>query len=136
MFEEIKNIKTRNKDIRSFGITIGIILLLIGTFLFFKEKESYQIFIYLSSIFIGLGLIVPIILKPIYIVWMIFAILLGWIMTRLILILLYYIILTPIGIISRLFGNDFLLLNKTNKNSYWNYRDKDAELNQDYEKQF
>ena len=48
MFEEIKNIKTRKKEIKSFGITIGIILLVIGAFLFFKEKESYLLFIYIA----------------------------------------------------------------------------------------
>ena len=51
MFEEIRNIKTEKKDLRSFGITIGIIFIIIGTFLFFKEKEYYQIFIYVQNKF-------------------------------------------------------------------------------------
>ena len=43
MFEEIKNIKTRKKEIKSFGITIGIILLVIGAFLFFKGNAEPEI---------------------------------------------------------------------------------------------
>jgi hypothetical protein len=136
MFEEIKNIRTSIKDFRSFGITIGIILLVIAGFLFIKEKESYQVFLYIAVALLGLGYIIPAILKPIYIVWMVFALILGWLMTRVILILVYYIILTPIGIITKLFGEDFLKLKKSNVGSYWNTRDSEIELHQDYEKQF
>ena len=105
--------------------------------MFFKEKETYQTFFYLTGAFIGLGLIIPIILKPVYLVWMVFAVILGWFMTRVIITLLYYIILTPISIIFRIFGKDFLQLKINNdKSSYWIERKSDIELNQDYEKQF
>lgn len=136
MFEEIRNIKTRPKDLRSFGITIGIILLVIAGFLILNENDSYQIFSYIAVSFIGLGLLVPIILKPIYIVWMVFAVILGWIMTKIILSLLFYVIITPIGVIMRISGKDFLKLKVSNKVSYWNHRNPEFELNQDYEKQF
>ena len=137
MFDEIKHIKTGKKDLRSFGVTIGIILLLIAGFLFYKDKESFQIFLYIAGIFIGFGLIIPIILKPIYIVWMVFAVFLGWFMTRVILSLLFYVIITPIGLIMRTFGKDFLDVKKESvQGSYWNKRDSNVEQNQNYEKQF
>jgi len=136
MFEEIKNIKTSNKDIRSFGITIGIILFIISAVLFYYDKSSYQIIAYIGGGFISLGLIIPILLKPIYILWMTFAVILGWVMTRVILSLVFYIIITPIGIITRLLGEDFLDLKKIKADSYWNNRDSSEELNQNYEKQF
>ena len=90
MFEEIKNIKTSNKDIRSFGITIGIILFIISVTLFYYDKSSYQIIAYIGGGFIALGTIIPILLKPVYILWMTFAILLGWVMTRVILSIIFY----------------------------------------------
>ena len=136
MFEEIKNIKTSSKDIRSFGITIGIILFIISAILFFYDKSIYQIIAYTGSGFISLGLIIPILLKPIYILWMTFAVILGWVMTRLILSAVFYLIITPIGIITRLLGEDFLNLKKNKTDSYWNNRESLEELNQDYEKQF
>ena len=136
MFEEIKNIKTSNKDIRSFGITIGIILFIISAVLFYYDKSSYQIIAYIGGGFISLGLIIPILLKPIYILWMTFAVILGWVMTRVILSMVFYFIMTPIGLITRLVGEDFLDLKKLNSNSYWNKRDSSKELSQDYEKQF
>tara|TARA_B100001559_G_C16273345_1_gene517105 strand:- start:173 stop:583 length:411 start_codon:yes stop_codon:yes gene_type:complete len=136
MYEEIKNIKTSNKDIRSFGITIGIILFIISAILFYYDKSSHQIIAYIGGGFIGLGIIIPILLKPIYILWMTFAVILGWIMTRVVLGVVFYFILTPIGLMTRLLGEDFLSLKKSDFNSYWNARDESDELNQDYEKQF
>ena len=137
MFEEIKNIKTSKKDIRSFGITIGIILLIIAGGLFYKEKESFQLFIYLAGSFISAGLIVPVILKPIYLVWMIFSVILGWFMTRFILSILFYLVITPIGLVLRILGKDLLALKRQEvQDSYWNMRNSEKEQNQNYEKQF
>ena len=137
MFGEIRHIKTGKEDLRSFGVIIGIILLLVAGFLFYREKESFQTFLYIAGAFIGFGLIIPIILKPIYIVWMTFAVVLGWFMTRVILSLLFYVIITPIGLVMRTFGKDFLDIKKQAvKGSYWNQRDSNFEKNQNYEKQF
>ena len=136
MFEEIKNIKTSNKDIRSFGITIGIIIFIISAILFYYDKSFYQIIAYIGGGFIALGIIIPILLKPIYILWMTFAVILGWVMTRVILSLVFYFIITPISFVTRLFGEDFLALKRVESDSYWNYRDSAEELNQNYEKQF
>ena len=118
MLEEIKNIKTGKKDIRSFGITIGIILLIVAGFLFYTERDSFQLFIYIAGLFISLGFLIPIILKPIYLVWMIFAIILGWFMTRLILSLLFSLVITPIGLVLKIMGKDLLKLKKQAQENY------------------
>ena len=55
MLEEIKLIKTENKDLRSFGITFGIIFLIIAGFLLYIENESFQLFIVISGAFIIFG---------------------------------------------------------------------------------
>ena len=136
MFEEIKNIRTSVKDFRSFGITIGIILLIVSAILLYYNKESYQSLAIIASTFIGLGIILPVLLKPAYLVWMTFAVILGWVMTRVILSIVFYLIMTPIGLITRLLGEDFLALKIKDSNSYWNHRDRSKESNQDYEKQF
>ena len=136
MIEEIKNIPNSNKDIKSFGITIGIILFIISGLLLYYGKEFYQLIAIIASTFIALGFIMPILLKPIYLVWMTFAAILGWVMTRVILSLVFYLIMTPIGLLTRLLGEDFLALRRKKSDSYWNHRDSSLELNQDYEKQF
>ena len=136
MFDEIKNIKTGKKDLRSFGFTIGIILFVISTVLFYYGNLWYQNLGVIAIVFIGLGTIIPIMLKPAYLLWMTFAVILGWIMTRVILSLLFYFIITPIAMLTRIFGEDFLALKTSNTDSYWNFRESSAELNQNYEKQF
>ena len=136
MLAEINNINTRKKDIRSFGYTIGIILLFISLILFYYNIELYMGFSIVALVFIILGILFPLSLKPIYLIWMIFAVLLGWLMTRIILTLLFYIILTPIGLVTKLLGEDFLSLKNKRDNSYWNNRDIQADLNKNYKKQF
>ena len=136
MLEEIKNIKSEKSDLRKFGITIGILLMIIAGILFWKEKESFQIFLTIGAVLCVFSIVIPIALKPIYWIWMIFATILGWIMTRVILSILFYVIITPIGLISRLFGKQFLELKWNEKNStYWNYR-SDKLDKRSYEKQF
>ena len=136
MFEELNSIKSSRKDLKNFGVTIGFILLIIGVFLFVGEKDSFIYFFSIGLIFIGLGLINPVVLKTLYKIWMTFAIIIGWVMTRVILSVLFYLIISTIGIFARLVGKDFLNLKSKNNESYWNIRNKEYELNQDYEKQF
>ena len=136
MIEDIKSIRSEVKDLRNFGIMIGTILFLVSTLLFLKGQDKYQIFAYAAGGFFAAGFITPILFWPFYMIWMIFATILGWFMTRVILSLLYYVLMTPIGMLSKFLGNDFLELKNNDNESYWNKRNKKSELNQDYEKQF
>ena len=132
----ISRIKITKEEIRKFGIVIGIILLIIGVILLWKRNIYYPILMIIGIfLFVG-GLSIPIILKPIYIIWMIFATIMGWLMTRFILSLLFYGLITPISLIARLMGKKFIYLKGDNiNNSYWNYRSNKVQ-NVDYEKQY
>ena len=137
MIEDIRNIKSEKSDLRNFGITVGIILLVISGFLFWKEKESFQIIFAIGIILFLTAIVIPEVLKPVYWMWMIFAIILGWFMTRVILSLLFYIIFTSIGLTFRLFGKQFLELRwDKSKESYWNFRTNEQQQKENYEKQF
>ncbi len=134
MIEDIKNISTTKEDIRKFGYLVGGIIVLIGLFILWKGTTDYRIFLGLGLALIILGVVIPSVLKPIYYVWMVFATILGWIMTRVILTVIFYLIVTPIGLIAKIFRKKFLDLSfKTNDTTYWNYR-QDSESN--IEKQF
>jgi hypothetical protein len=137
MIEEIKNIKNTKSDFRNFGITIGVFLMVIAGFLFWKGRESYTILLISGLALSVLGLVIPIILKPIYWIWMVFAAILGWIMTRVILSVLFYVVITPIGVFSRLSGNQFIELKwDKSKDSYWNTRTTKQQNNEHYGSQF
>jgi hypothetical protein len=135
--DEIKNIKESDKDLRKFGLTIGIIIILIAALLFWKQKPSFIYFFPVGLFLVLAGIFTPPLLRPLNKGWMIFSVLLGWVMTRVILSVLYYIILTPIGIIAKISGKKFLELKiDKSKESYWEKRVK-TELNTaDYERQF
>ena len=137
MLEEIKNIKSKKNDIRNFGLIIGAVLIAIVMLLFWKEKQSYHILMTVGVVLCVTSLILPVILKPFYFAWMTFAVILGWIMTRVILSLIFYGIITPIGLLSRLVGKKFLNLKLNKKeNTYWNHRKKYSLKKANYEKQF
>ena len=137
MIEDIRNIKSEKSDLRNFGITLGIILLIVCGLLFWNEKESFQIFLIAGIILSFTAVARPSFLRPFYRIWMVFAIILGWIMTRLILIFLFYVIITSIGLTSRLFGKQFLELRwDKSKESYWNFRTNRHLKKLNYERQF
>ena len=137
MIEELRNIKGTRENLRKFAITVTVVLAVIGVVLLWKNRAGYQYLWLIAGLLIVCGWAVPAILKPLYFVWLAFAALLGWIMTRVILGILFYIIFTPIGVIGRMLGKRFLDLRwKAAVDSYWEYR-KDRRFDPErYEKQF
>ena len=137
ILDEIKSISTNKKDLRNFGITIGIILLIITTIVFYKSEKIIELLFYSGVLLIGFGLVFPKILKPLYFIWMTFAVIIGWVMTRIILSILFYIVITPIGLISRILGrNNFHSKNKGLNNTFWNYRKLEKDGLNKYENQY
>lgn len=137
LIDDIRNIKSGRGDLRKFGITVGIVLGLFGGLFFWRGREFYYYFFILSAAFLLLGLTFPILLKPIQKVWMSLAVILGWFMTRVILCILFYLVVTPLGLVSKLVGKRFLDL-KFNKesDSYWIPKDTSKIEMKSYEKQF
>ena len=123
--------------LRKFGLTIGTVLCLLGILFLWREKAWYVYLLVFSLVFLFLGLFKPILLKPIHKVWMILAVLLGWFMTRVILCVLFFLVVTPIGLLARLSGKDFLDLKfNKNVNSYWIPRNAIRHKKKNYENQF
>jgi hypothetical protein len=108
LLDEIKNLKTTTKELRKFGLTIGIFLLALAGFLFWQQRPSHPYFAYVGGGFALAGLIAPILLKPIYKAWMAFAMVMGFIMTRVILTILFFGMFAPIALAAKLLGKDLL----------------------------
>lgn len=123
--------------LKKFGLTMGIAFLLITLLILAKKKYNILPTTLISGIFFTLSLFMPNFLKPIYIIWMKLAFILSWINTRLILIIIFYLIFTPIGLGIKIFGVD-LLDRKVDKNkdSYWKRKEKKIFNASDYERQF
>jgi len=96
------------KELRNFGLVTGsIIALLFGLllpWLFDRSLPGWPWII--SAILILWALVIPQTLKPVYRIWMAIGHVLGWINSRIILTVMFYIIILPVGIIMRLAGKD------------------------------
>ncbi|MCP5062396.1 MAG: hypothetical protein GY936_08035 [Ignavibacteriae bacterium] len=119
---EISKLDFSVKSLRKFGITIGGIFVFIG--LWFLSQNIFEVTKYVLLV-VGLvlllgGLFTPKTLNSTYKVWMGFAFALGWVMSRVILSVLFVFVITPIGFLAKIFGKEFLDIKfNDNKNSYW-----------------
>ena len=137
ILEEIKEIKSDKKELRKFGLTIGIAFLVIGAALLYSGKPSSPYFIGLGAVNCSIGLLYPPLLKPFHKFWMGLSVVLGFIMTRIILVLLFYFVFMPIRFTARIFGKIFIDLNfKADADSYWNKRETKMYESIDTERQF
>jgi len=137
ILEEIKSIKSTKKELREFGIVVGIAFGLIGGVLFWQYKSNYLIFFSISLFLLISGLVFPVILKPLQKVWMTLAIVIGFFMTKVILGLLYYSIVSLIAVSFKIFKKDILNL-KLNReaDSYWIQREDSDFKKENCERQF
>lgn len=137
VIDEIKNIKSGTKELKNFGLTMAIVLGLIGLFLWWQARPSAIYFLATAVLFFGPALCCPKILWPFQKIWMSLAVILGWLMSRVILIVLFYLVTTPIGLILKISGKDLLDLKiEKNKNSYWVSRKAASKAKESYRKQF
>jgi len=76
-----------------------------------------------AGAWLAVALICPRLLAPLYKGWMKFGHVLGWINARIILGLVFFVLVTPIGLVMRLFGKDPLRMRAKKSASYWIRRD-------------
>ena len=110
---------------RSFGLLFFIVFLVIGLWPL-KNGESLNIYLILIAlIFFTLGLINSKLLSPLNNTWVKFGEILGMIIAPIIMALVYFVILTPVSLIVRMFGKDLLGLKFLKKqDTYWIERKK------------
>ncbi len=136
---EIKSIwETENRlEFRKFGNTMGVFLLLLGlVFTYFSFPYSKTLLLS-GGLLLLLGMLVPVTLRPIFAIWMSLATLLGFIMTRVLLGIIFFLIFTPVGLVFRLLQKD--LLDESidpDAESYWKPRKPGPYAPELSEKQF
>lgn len=137
LLQELKKIKSSDKDLRQFGVTLGVCFAGLAAIFWWKGKLFFWILAAVSGCFLGAALILPRILKPVQKIWMGLALVMGAVMSRVILCLLFYLVVTPIGWAVRLVKKDFLNRSlNLSKKSYWIDRSTPIMDESRYEKQF
>ncbi len=104
---------------RSFGLVFFIFFIIIAIYPVFNGNEIKIYFVIISLIFLVLGLINSAILSPLNKIWLKFGLLLGKIVSPIVMGIIFFLVVTPIGILMRILGKDILNLSYNKKKSYW-----------------
>tara|TARA_Y100001958_G_scaffold139855_1_gene114060 strand:- start:308 stop:691 length:384 start_codon:yes stop_codon:yes gene_type:complete len=104
---------------RSFGILFFIVFLLIALYPLIYSEYIRIWSLIISLVFLLLGAINSQILTPLNILWMKFGLFLGKIISPIIMGLIFFFVVTPTGLIMRIFKKDLINLKFNNDKSYW-----------------
>ena len=104
----IKKSSVTTKELRDFGLIFGVILVsLFGLLLPWFFEKIFPLWPWLVfSIMGSMAVIYPLSLKYIFKVWMLFGAVMGWINTRLILGIVFYLMFVPFALAMKLLGKD------------------------------
>jgi hypothetical protein len=135
--DELKLIDNSDEAVKKTGLTVGMVLIIISMLLWYFGKSSFVYFSSIGGLFVILALIAIPIMRPFHKLWMMLASLMGFVMSRVILTILYYIVLTPIGLLAKIVGKKFMPLEFDKKApTYWEKRENFVKQQIDYERQF
>ena len=109
---------------RSFGIVFFIVFLIIALWPMKNGMDLRLWSMIIAIIFLILGLLNSKILTPLNIIWLKFGLLLGKIISPIVMGLVFFVTVTPIGLLMRLFGKDLLSLKMNKDKSYWIKREE------------
>ena len=124
---DLKKIDQSPKVMRKFGYVLAAVLFIFSMVIWFKHRYEIPAFTVSGLVFLWSGLLIALIasiypgtLKPLNTGMVVVAMIIGWIMTRVILTVLFYGVFTPIGLILRIIGKDNLNLRlEPDAKTYW-----------------
>ena len=123
---------------RSFGLLFTIVFLLVAGYSWFEQLTRAWVYFWLalSGLFLFLTFMAPGILLPLNKAWYRLGLLMGKVVSPIVLGILFFIVITPVAIVTRLFGRDVLMLRKRDVNSYWIERNPPGPQPESFKEQF
>ena len=119
-----KSKKIKISSNKSFGIVFFIFFIIVSVWLFFKNGEFIIWPIIVAVVFLILGLTNSKLLTPLNKTWNQFGILLGNFIAPIVMGIIFFLVVTPTGLILRLMRKDLLRLKKNkDKKTYWVNKD-------------
>lgn len=135
--EEIQTLSAETHQLRSFGVTLGMALLMIAGVLYWRDISGSTVVAWIGSLIFVAGLIAPEFLRPLYKPWMTLALVLGFLMTRVLLTGIFVGLFLPIGLLMRLFGRDPLRRKwKADVQTYWISKRYDGKISERLERYY
>lgn len=111
----LKTLDTSNKELRKFGLLLSIVLCIVAGVMLIKNNTHWRILAGIAGVLLLFGLLTPPSIKWFYKLWMTFGLSIGWIMTRVILTLTFYLFITPMGLFLKIILRKDLLDEKIEK---------------------
>ena len=137
LLDEIRNIKSSDDDLKKFAVTLGLFFLLMGFLWLWKSRLGTFYWFELAAFFLILAFVAPRFLGLTQKLWMTLALLIGLVMTRVILSIVFYGVMTPISLVARGSGKKFLGPKKfEDTDSYWATRTPTDRKKEECEKQY
>jgi hypothetical protein len=135
--EELARLKTGTRELRHFGWLVGGILTALGLWFWWRGRSISPYFLVPGIPLVVLGTVYPQVLRRLYVLWMGLALVLGLVVSTVILVVFFYLVVTPVSFVARLAGKDFLS-QKWNRNAqtYWIDRPAVEPAKKSYEQQF
>ncbi|MFZ4620070.1 MAG: SxtJ family membrane protein [Bacteroidota bacterium] len=133
---DISELPSTDIALKKFGLTVGGVMIALAIAAVWKHwwSETAVMSVLLSGLILcAWGMIAPRSLRTVHRVWMSFAIIMGSIVSRIILSIIFFLILTPVALAARMAGKRFLPgLQKNTPGSLWIQRDRTKQI--DYER--
>lgn len=124
-------------EARKTALIVAAVLAVISAFLLYRGRTTNAwIFAGVAITLVAVGLFVPPVAKLFHRVWMWIAVKLGWINSRILLTLVYFLMFVPYKIVSRIVGRDPLNLRQPVSDSYWHKREKTHQEPEQFERLF
>tara|TARA_Y100000590_G_scaffold347063_1_gene397545 strand:- start:249 stop:638 length:390 start_codon:yes stop_codon:yes gene_type:complete len=115
----MNNSKIKLGSNRSFGIVFFIFFLIISLWPI-KSGGNLNIWLFIISlIFLILGIMNSQLLRPLNYIWFKFGLFLGSIVSPIVMSIIFFLVVTPISILMKIFNKDILNLRTNKKNTYW-----------------
>jgi hypothetical protein len=123
---------------RSFGFLFTVVFALAGGYGLYRGWSNLAVggLFAASALMVLLAFLAPRVLSPLNLAWHKLGLLLSMIVSPLVLGLIFFVLLTPVGVIGRLFGRDELRMKRRNIDSYWVDREPPGPAPDSFKNQF
>lgn len=119
--------QTERQRLRKFAAVMAVAFGMLGAFLLWRQRPAGPYVLYVAAAFVGTGVLAPTLLTPIEKAWMALARILQTLVTGLILVITFFLVITPLGLFLRLTGQDLLAMRiESNAVTYWTPMEPDG----------
>ena len=135
--KELRSIPVSPRRLRSFGLLVGSVFVVIAGLVYWRGGWGAWVLLGMGTPLVGLGFVRPAWLRPIYVPWMALALILGFIMTRVLLTVVFIGLIVPTGLIMRAVGRDPLKRRWDREaKSYWSPVTRDGTIKERLERYY